>query len=107
MDAQGELAGLITRSDLVRALETDPEGEMTVLEAGSGNLIIAYPDELLKEAVGRMLKNNVGRLPVVSRDDQRQLLGYLGRTGLLEARFRKIREEELREQRWSVAGLTK
>lgn len=107
VDAQGELVGLITRSDLVRVLEQDPEGDITVLDAGSRNLIIAYPDEPLKDAVGKMLKNGVGRLPVVSRDDPRQLLGYLGRTGLLEARMRKMHEEEFREQRWNVAGMSK
>ena len=73
-----------------------------MLEAGSRNLVVAYPDELLKDAVIRMLKNEIGRLPVVSRDDPRHLLGYLGRTGLLEARLRKLQEEELRERRWGA-----
>lgn len=107
VDAQGALAGLITRSDIISALEQDPLGQLTVLEAGSSNLIVAYPDEPLKEAVARMLKNEIGRLPVVSRDDPRRLLGYLGRTGLLEARLRKMQEEEFRERRWNVAGMTK
>jgi CBS domain-containing protein len=107
VDAQGELVGLITRSDLVRVLEQDPEGEMTVLEAGSRSLIIAYPDEPLKDAVGKMLKHGIGRLPVVSRDNPRELLGYLGRTGLLEARLRKMHEDEFREQRWNVMGAAK
>jgi H+/Cl- antiporter ClcA len=104
VDAQGALVGLITRSDLISALEKDPEGKLTVLEAGSRNLIVAYPDEPLKEAVARMLRNEVGRLPVVSRDDPHRLLGYLGRTGLLEARLSKMQEEELRERRWNVSG---
>jgi CBS domain-containing protein len=107
VDAQGALAGLITRSDIISALEQDPLGQLTVLEAGSSNLIVAYPDEPLKEAVARMLKNEIGRLPVVSRDDPRRLVGYLGRTGLLEARLRKMQEEEFRERRWNVAGMTK
>jgi chloride channel protein, CIC family len=107
VDAQGALVGLITRSDLVRVLEKNPEGDITVLEVCSRNLIIAYPDEALKDAVAKMLKNGVGRLPVVSRDDPRQLLGYLGRTGLLEARLHRMQEEELREQRWNVMGATK
>ncbi|HLO33135.1 MAG TPA: chloride channel protein [Anaerolineales bacterium] len=107
VDAHGALVGLITRSDIISALENDPRGELTVLEACSRNLIITFPDEPLKEAVAKMLKNGVGRLPVVSRDDSRQLLGYLGRTGLLEARLRKMQEEELRERRWGVTGTVK
>lgn len=107
VDAKGALLGMLTRNDIVRALETDPNGNLTVLEAGSSNLIVAFPDEPLKDAVARMLRHDIGRLPVVSRADQRQLLGYLGRTGLLEARFRNIREEEQRERRWDVAGKAK
>jgi chloride channel protein, CIC family len=106
-DEQGKLVGIITRSDLVRALEKEPEGKLTVLEAGSSNLILTYPDEPLKDAVTKMIRNEIGRLPVVSRDDPHQLLGYLGRTGLLEARLRKLQEEELRERRWRVAGMPK
>ena len=107
VDAQGSLVGLITRSDIISALEKDPQGELTVLEACSRNLIIAYPDEPLQDAVVRMLKHGIGRLPVVSRDDPRQLLGYLGRTGLLEARLRRMQEEEHRERPWNMAGTAK
>lgn len=106
VDAQGTLVGIITRSDIIRALENDPKGELTVLEAGSRNLIIAYPDESLKDAVTRMLKNDIGRLPVVHREDSHRLLGYLGRTGLLEGRLRVMQEEEHRERRWNV-GIAK
>lgn len=106
VDAQGTLVGIITRSDIIRALENDPKGELTVLEAGSRNLIIAYPDESLKDAVTRMLKNDIGRLPVVHREDSHRLLGYLGRTGLLEGRLRAMQEEEHRERRWNV-GIAK
>ncbi len=34
LDAHGKLAGMITRGDLLRALDQSPSGEMTVLEAG-------------------------------------------------------------------------
>jgi CBS domain-containing protein len=98
LDEQGRLAGIITRGDVVRALEQDPEGNMTVLEAGSGNLIVTYPDELLHDAVAKMLRNNIGRLPVVSRGDERRLLGYLGRSRVMAARLRRLDEEQLRER---------
>jgi CBS domain-containing protein len=52
---------------------------MTVLEAGSRRLVITYPDEVLHEASSKMLRNNIGRLPVVERNDPRKVIGYLGR----------------------------
>ena len=36
----------MTQGDLLRAIENDPEGKMSVLEAGSTKPIVAYPDEL-------------------------------------------------------------
>jgi hypothetical protein len=51
-------------------------------------------------AVAKMLQNDVGRLPVVHRDDPRQLAGYLGRTGIMEARSRSLKEEHVRERSW-------
>ena len=78
--------GIITRGDVVRALENTTNGDLTVLEAGSRNLIIAYPDEVLHDAVTKMVRHNIGRLPVVSRRSPRQLLGYLGRSAVMTAR---------------------
>jgi CIC family chloride channel protein len=97
VDAEGRLVGMITRGDLVKAIGQN--GDRSVLEAGSRNLIVAYPDEILREAVTRMLKNNIGRLPVVSRADPLRLVGYLGRSSILEARLR-LEEEQTREPGW-------
>src|SRR5215813_6233996 len=62
-DAEGNLAGLITRGDVLRCLQQD--SSMTVLDASSRNLVVTYPDETLNEAAEKMLRYNVGRLPVV------------------------------------------
>jgi chloride channel protein, CIC family len=102
VNLQGALVGIITRGDVLRALGQSPEGSLTVLEACSRRLILAYPDELLRDAVEKMLKNDIGRLPVVSRDDPRHLVGYLGRTCVLEARSRKLKEEAVRERGWVI-----
>jgi chloride channel protein, CIC family len=98
VDAQGELAGIITRSDLMRAMESEQGRAGSVLEAGTRDLIVAYPDELLRDAVARMLAHDIGRLPVVDRHDRRRLLGYLGRAGIMRARVRLFQEENLRER---------
>ena len=101
IDAQNRLVGIITLSDLMRALDTDPDHTVTALEAGSRELIVAYPDEVLREAVARMLRNDIGRLPVVSREDPHRLIGYLRRANLMAARQQRFEEEHLRERSWT------
>ena len=98
VDENGRLVGIITRGDVVRALEQEENGKITVLEAGSGSLVVTYPDELLHDAVTKMLRNDIGRLPVVGRDDPHHLLGYLGRASVMSARLRRLEEEHFREQ---------
>ena len=98
VDSAGRLVGIITRSDLMRALEKDPSGSTGVLEAGSRPPIVAYEDELIRDAVERMLEAGIGRLPVVAREDPDRLVGYLGRSGVMAARQRLLDEERVRER---------
>jgi CBS domain-containing protein len=93
VDSSGKLAGIVTRGDLVRMLERENTENMTVLEAGSSHPVVTYPDELLEEAVDKMVRHDIGRLPVVDRSDAKRLLGYLGRSGIA-AGWRQIFEEE-------------
>jgi chloride channel protein, CIC family len=100
LDAAGQLAGIITRGDLMRALAKDPAGNATVLDAASRDLIVTYPDESLHQAAAKMLRNNIGRLPVVDRNQPQRVLGYLGRSGIMAARLRRLDEEHVREPGW-------
>ena len=100
LDSDGKLTGVITRGDVLRALETDPSGVSTVLEAGTRDVVVTYPDETLHEASAKMLRNNIGRLPVVDRQDARKVVGYLGRPGIMAARLRRLDEEQVREPGW-------
>ncbi|HEY6231068.1 MAG TPA: chloride channel protein [Pyrinomonadaceae bacterium] len=100
VDETERLVGIITRGDVVRALENAPNGDLTVLEAGSQDLIVAYPDEILHDAVTKMVRNDIGRLPVVSRDQPHHVLGYLGRAAVMTARLRRVEEEHDREPGW-------
>ena len=107
LDKEGKLSGVITRGDVLRALDKMPSGEMTVAEAGSRKLVVTYPDESLHEALAKMLRHNIGRLPVVERQDPRRAIGYLGRPGVLSARLRRLEEEHLREKGWINAFFPK
>ena len=48
--------------------------------------------------MARMLRHNIGRLPVVDRANAKRVIGYLGRASILGARERYHREEEQRER---------
>ncbi|MGC2110460.1 MAG: chloride channel protein [Candidatus Korobacteraceae bacterium] len=103
VDANGRLAGIITRADIVRALEKDSSGNMTVLEAGSPNPVVTYPNEVLYDAAAKMLRSNVGRLPVASWEEPGRPVGYLGRSQIMAARLRRLEEEYVREPGWMPA----
>jgi chloride channel protein, CIC family len=98
VDDKGKLAGIITRNDLLRAVEETSGDTMAVIDAGTPNPIVTYPDALMLEAVQMLAQNDIGRLPVVSRTDPKEIVGYLGRSSILAARQKRIEEEELREQ---------
>ena len=100
LDDAGKLAGIITRGDLLRALDKDSSGAMDVQEAGTTRLVVTHPDELVSEAASKMLRHDIGRLPVVDRADHRKAVGYLGRSGVMAARLRRFQDEHVREPGW-------
>jgi len=84
----------------VSALDKDPSGAMTVQEAGSTHVVVTYPDELVSEAAAKLLRFGIGRLPVVARNDERKIVGYLGRASILAARLRRFHDEHVFEPGW-------
>ncbi|HEX4645074.1 MAG TPA: chloride channel protein, partial [Verrucomicrobiae bacterium] len=100
LDSVGKLAGIITRGDVLRALDKDSSGAMTVQEAGKTHLVVTYSDELVSEAAAKLLRFDIGRLPVVDRADERRVVGYLGRSAILAARLRRFQDEHVVEAGW-------
>jgi CBS domain-containing protein len=100
LDRDARLVGIVTQGDILRALEADPQGATPVLDAGTLSLVVAHPDESAFDALTKMLLNNVGRLPVVSRADAQHMVGYVNRTSLMASWGRHLEEESLRETGW-------
>ncbi len=100
VDSGRRLQGLVTQGDLLRALQADPSGQMSVLDAGARSLVVAYPDERVFDAVTKMLENNIGRLPVVDRADPRKLVGYINRANVMGSWRGHLHEEFVREDGW-------
>lgn len=93
VDETGALAGILTRGDLLQALNDDEEDDRSMLEIGTPSPVVAYPDDQLEDALNLMLRSSVGRLPVVDRSEPARLVGMLSR-GSIATAYRSVLEEE-------------
>jgi CIC family chloride channel protein len=88
LDIHGKLWGLVTISDLERAVNNGlPLSKTTVAEIGTPyqKLILAYPDESIGDALNKMSQRGFGRLPVVSKEDPSHLVGIIQRRDIIES----------------------
>ncbi len=83
VDEQGLLQGVVTLSDYHRAVEEGREG--TVADICTCEPLTVFPDQSLHEAMYLLSSRDVGRLPVVSRQDPRRIIGLLRRYDLVKA----------------------
>jgi CIC family chloride channel protein len=72
----------LTLQDIDRAHE---QNKQRVGEACTRSMEVAFADEPLCAALQRMSRRDIGRIPVVSREDPRQLLGMLRRADIIHA----------------------
>jgi len=84
---ENELYGVVSLEDYRRTLADKPEniGEMTAGEIATRSVVTIYPDETVGSALRRMAPRDLSRLPVVSRDDPRLLLGMVRRNDIVRA----------------------
>ncbi len=85
VDGAGKLSGVLTLLDIQNAQADRDLAQLKVEDAYSRDLLTAYPDETLAAAFRRMGIRDIGRLPVVSRQDPRQIIGILRRTDTIRA----------------------
>lgn len=102
VDEQGELAGIVTRGDVIRAVEKAADNAV-VLDCATTQLVLVTPENTLHEAILKLLRHDIGRLPVVAPDNSRKLVGYLSRSAILSARSR-VYHEETQAPGWTLRG---
>jgi CIC family chloride channel protein len=85
IDVQSKLAGFLTVSDLEQAKIERSDAVQTVGDICTREVLITYPDEHIGQALQRMGVRDIGRLPVVSREDERELVGLLRRNDIIRA----------------------
>lgn len=83
----GVLSGIVTVGDIDRSGIVENSGEVCVADIGTprSQLVIAYIDETIGEALQRMSPRGLGHLPVVARDNPNQLLGFIRRGDIIRA----------------------
>ncbi|AFY83937.1 chloride channel protein [Oscillatoria acuminata] len=96
-DSTDRLMGIISLQDIERAIalgerpgstrvESDSEAvpwiKQAIAEICTLEVLYAYPDELLSEALDRMAARGLRQLPVVDPDDPHRVLGLLDREGI-------------------------
>jgi H+/Cl- antiporter ClcA/CBS domain-containing protein len=82
LDAEGLLIGVVTRRDLV---DGSRSGDETLAAIVTRRPAVVFEDNTLRDAADHMVLEQVGRLPVVSRDNPRRLVGIISRSDLLSA----------------------
>ena len=85
----GRMIGVLTRRNLLD-LKIEPGQRITTLITRPP--IVVYDDNTLREARDHMVKERVGRLPVVSRSAPEKLVGILSRSDVLSAHLSEIHE---------------
>jgi len=95
VDARGLLVGVVTRRDI---LDPETPGTRLVRDLIRRTAAVVFEDSTLREAADHMVREGVGRLPVVSRDEPRKVTGMLTRSDLLSAHRRRLDEADLAEQ---------
>jgi CIC family chloride channel protein len=85
LDETGTLFGVVTLQDLMRARERGPLKERKVRDIATRSVLTVYPDEPMWVALKRLGTRDVGRLPVVDRQDPRRLLGLIRRSDIVRA----------------------
>ena len=81
VNSRGKLVGIISVQDIDQV----EDKTIKVANVYTRDILTAFPDETLSAALRRMSERDVGRLPVVSHEDKRALLGVLRRADVIHA----------------------
>lgn len=87
LDKADRLVGIVTLSDMEKAIaeQWPPDTLVTAVCTPRNDLIIAYLDQTIGEALRQMGGIGLGRIPVVSRQEPDKLLGIIRRGDIVNA----------------------
>ncbi|ABM80291.1 chloride channel protein [Hyperthermus butylicus] len=80
----GRVVGMITLSDVLRYRHSEL-GKVKVKEAMTRSVIAVLPDDSLADALRKMLRYGIGRLPVVENYESMKLIGIITKKDIVRA----------------------
>lgn len=88
LDEDGELVGIISMSDITQ-IDRSERGHVQAGAVYSRDVKYAFPDQTMHEVVERMREFHLANFPVVSRRDEKRLLGMVTKADIMLA-YRKM-----------------
>lgn len=88
LDEDGDLAGIVSMSDIAK-IDRNERSRVRVAAIYSPDVKFAFPDQTMHEVVERMREFHLANFPVVSRRDEKQLLGMVTKGDIMTA-YRKM-----------------
>src|SRR6185436_7132625 len=87
VDGEGNLVGVVTRRDFLDLTKPDSTLARDLITRPPA---VIFLDNSLRDAADQMVRENVGRLPVVERSNPRHVVGFITRSDLLRAHERRL-----------------
>ncbi|MDB5036161.1 MAG: chloride channel protein [Chlorobi bacterium] len=81
------LSGIITTSDIARALENGTSEETPVLAVATRDPLVAFPDQTLHDVIALFAVRDIRQVPVVERSNLHHVVGMLRRTDVMRSYY--------------------
>ena len=98
VDERNLLVGVLTRRDIFDAKRTEGEPLDSLIHRPP---VAVFEENTLREAADLMVVHHVGRLPVVTRDEPRRVVGIVSRSDLLAAHGERLQHASAMARRLS------
>jgi CIC family chloride channel protein len=98
VDEEGHLCGVVTLTDIQAAMSRGEGAQLTVGDIATKKVIVAYPDQSVHDALAQFGGRDVGRIPVVDRNEPTKLLGVLRRHDIVRSYTKAAGESERTSQ---------
>jgi CBS domain-containing protein len=102
LDRDQHLVGVVTRRDIFDPANLETSTLRQILKRPPA---IVFEDNSLREAADHIVKEDVGRLAVVTREDPRKVTGWLTRSDILSAHRQRLDDASLSHRAINIRAI--